>query len=91
MLLYGASLVYGFTGRRRFAGSPRARAGRRPRPVFGLVFLIAGSPSRFGRAVPHVDADVYEGAPTPVTAFFAPPKIAAMALFVARHVTPSRR
>jgi NADH-quinone oxidoreductase subunit N len=86
MLLYGASLVYGFTGQTTFAGIADAlQAG----PVslgltFGLVFLIAGFAFKVSAVPFHMwTPDVYEGAPTPVTAFFsAAPKVAAMALFV---------
>jgi NADH-quinone oxidoreductase subunit N len=86
MLLYGASLAYGFTGQTTFAGIAAAlEAG----PVslgltFGLVFLIAGFAFKVSAVPFHMwTPDVYEGAPTPVTAFFsAAPKVAAMALFV---------
>ena len=91
MLLYGASLVYGFTGQPRFPASPR-RSGRRIRTglVFGLVFLIAGFAFKVSAVPFHMwTPDVYEGAPTPVTAFFAAaPKVAAMALFIRAMVGP---
>src|SRR5690606_19654097 len=84
LLLYGASLIYGFTGSMRFdeiaavAGS-EAGAGL----IFGLVFLICGLAFKVSAAPFHMwTPDVYEGAPTPVTAFFASaPKLAAMVLF----------
>ena len=85
MLLYGASLVYGFTGHTGF--EPIAAAlveGRSLGLVFGLVFLLAGLAFKISAVPFHMwTPDVYEGAPTPVTAFFASaPKLAAMALFV---------
>jgi NADH-quinone oxidoreductase subunit N len=86
MLLYGASLVYGFTGQTTFAGIAYALESGSPGLglVFGLVFLMAGFAFKAAAAPFHMwTPDVYEGAPTPVTAFFsAAPKIAAVALFV---------
>ncbi|MBW3098878.1 NADH-quinone oxidoreductase subunit NuoN [Pseudohoeflea coraliihabitans] len=86
MLLYGASLVYGYTG---FTGFDEIAAvlsdGERPLGlVFGLVFLLTGIAFKISAVPFHMwTPDVYEGAPTPVTAFFAAaPKIAAMALFI---------
>src|SRR5438876_7973196 len=92
MLLYGASLVYGFTGQTTFAGIASALAGQPTSIglVFGLVFLIAGLAFKVAAVPFHMwTPDVYEGAPTPVTAFFAAsPKLAAMALFVRAIVVP---
>jgi NADH-quinone oxidoreductase subunit N len=92
MLLYGASLVYGFTGTTTFAGIASALAGGTASLglVFGLVFLIAGLAFKVSAVPFHMwTPDVYEGAPTPVTAFFAAaPKVAAMALFVRVVVSP---
>ena len=86
MLLYGASLVYGFTGQTSFEGIAQAIAGegRSLGLIFGLVFIIAGLAFKVSAVPFHMwTPDVYEGAPTPVTAFFAAaPKIAAMAMFV---------
>ena len=84
MLLYGASLVYGFAGTTAFdgiivaAGDGRTEIGL----LFGLVFVIAGLAFKVSAVPFHMwTPDVYEGAPTPITAFFATaPKIAAMAL-----------
>ncbi|MDX2234956.1 MAG: NADH-quinone oxidoreductase subunit NuoN [Hyphomonadaceae bacterium] len=82
LLLYGASLIYGFTGSVRFdliaQAAPEAGVGL----VFGLVFLICGLAFKLSAAPFHMwTPDVYEGAPTPVTAFFAAaPKLAAVAL-----------
>ncbi len=86
MLLYGASLVYGFTGQTGFAEIAQALAnnGSSLGIVFGLVFILAGMAFKISAVPFHMwTPDVYEGAPTPVTAFFAAaPKVAAMALFV---------
>ena len=85
MLLYGASLVYGFTGQTTFAGISAALGGGSSLGlVFGLVFVIAGIAFKVSAVPFHMwTPDVYEGAPTPVTAFFAAaPKVAAMAMFI---------
>ena len=86
MLLYGASLIYGFTGQTTFAGIAAALSGGEASLglIFGLVFLIAGLAFKVSAVPFHMwTPDVYEGAPTPVTAFFAAaPKVAAMALFI---------
>jgi NADH-quinone oxidoreductase subunit N len=85
LLLYGASLVYGFTGTTAFAGVTAA-IGDAPLSlglVFGLVFLAAGIAFKVSAAPFHMwTPDVYEGSPTPVTAFFSTaPKAAAAAMF----------
>ncbi|MBH0239770.1 NADH-quinone oxidoreductase subunit NuoN [Methylobrevis albus] len=84
MLLYGASLVYGFTGHTDFAGirAVLTADGASIGFVFGLVFMMAGFAFKVSAVPFHMwTPDVYEGAPTPVTAFFAAaPKIAAMAV-----------
>ncbi|MFO1033699.1 MAG: NADH-quinone oxidoreductase subunit NuoN [Hyphomicrobiales bacterium] len=86
MLLYGATLVYGFTGTTQFAGIANALAasGSSLGIIFGLVFITAGLAFKVSAVPFHMwTPDVYEGSPTPVTAFFASaPKIAAMALFL---------
>ena len=85
MLLYGCSLIYGFTGTVSFAGIAKAtQGGAGIGLIFGLVFLFAGLCFKVSAVPFHMwTPDVYEGAPTPVTAFFAAaPKIAAIALFV---------
>src|ERR1700685_2533028 len=84
MLLYGASLIYGFTGTVSFAGIAKASAHGGIGLVFGLVFLFAGLCFKVSAVPFHMwTPDVYERAPTPVTAFFASaPKVAAIALFV---------
>ncbi len=85
MLLYGASLVYGFTGSTEFPeiAAHLTKSGATIGMVFGLVFVIAGLAFKISAVPFHMcTPDVYEGAPTPVTAFFAAaPKVAAMALF----------
>jgi NADH-quinone oxidoreductase subunit N len=86
MLLYGISLVYGYTGNTGFEAIAAALAGgeRQLGLVFGLVFVLAGLSFKISAVPFHMwTPDVYEGAPTPVTAFFAAaPKMAAMALIV---------
>jgi NADH-quinone oxidoreductase subunit N len=84
MLLYGCSLIYGFTGTVSFADIAKASTAGGVGLVFGLVFLLAGLCFKVSAVPFHMwTPDVYEGAPTPVTAFFAAaPKIAAMAVFV---------
>jgi NADH-quinone oxidoreductase subunit N len=84
MLLYGASLIYGFTGTVSFAGIAKAAGGGGIGLVFGLVFLFAGFCFKISAVPFHMwTPDVYEGAPTPITAFFAAaPKVAGIAIFV---------
>jgi NADH-quinone oxidoreductase subunit N len=83
MLLYGASLIYGFTGTVGFAGIAAAARTGSVGIVFGVVFLLAGLCFKVSAVPFHMwTPDVYEGAPTPVTAFFASaPKVAALAVF----------
>jgi NADH-quinone oxidoreductase subunit N len=92
MLLYGASLVYGFTGTTQLDQIVQMIVGeeRSIGLIFGMVFLLAGIAFKISAVPFHMwTPDVYEGAPTPVTAFFASaPKVAAMALFI-RVVTVS--
>jgi NADH-quinone oxidoreductase subunit N len=83
ILLYGASLTYGFAGTTSFAGILSTLEGEPPLGLlFGLVFMLAGLAFKVSAAPFHMwTPDVYEGSPTPVTAFFATaPKVAAMAL-----------
>ena len=85
MLLYGASLIYGFTGTIGFAGIAKAtHVGANLGLIFGLVFLFVGFCFKISAVPFHMwTPDVYEGAPTPVTAFFAAaPKVAGIAIFV---------
>jgi NADH-quinone oxidoreductase subunit N len=92
MLLYGASLVYGLTGHTQFSEITKAisLSGSTLGIVFGIVFIIAGLAFKVSAVPFHMwTPDVYEGAPTPVTAFFAAaPKIAAIALFIRVMVGP---
>ncbi|WP_293906978.1 NADH-quinone oxidoreductase subunit NuoN [Phenylobacterium sp.] len=84
LLLYGASLIYGFAGSTVFSQIAIAAAGgANTGLLFGLVFLICGIAFKVSAAPFHMwTPDVYEGAPTPVVAFFAAaPKLAAMVLF----------
>ncbi len=93
ILLYGMSLVYGFAGTTGFAGLAEVFTSSEGAPVgviVGLVFIAAGLAFKVSAVPFHMwTPDVYEGAPTPVTAFFAvAPKIAAMALFVRVMLEP---
>jgi NADH-quinone oxidoreductase subunit N len=84
LLLYGASLVYGFAGSTVFSDIALAvHHGANTGVLFGLIFLICGLAFKVSAAPFHMwTPDVYEGAPTPVVAFFsAAPKLAAMVLF----------
>ena len=83
LLLYGASLIYGFAGSTHFADIAAAvHAGAKTGVLFGLVFLICGLAFKVSAAPFHMwTPDVYEGAPTPVTLFFgSAPKVAAVLL-----------
>ncbi len=89
MLLYGASMIYGFAGTTSFETladvfAQSAEAGREPSLglIVGLVFLLAGLAFKISAVPFHMwTPDVYEGAPTPITAFFSTaPKVAAIAL-----------
>jgi NADH-quinone oxidoreductase subunit N len=84
MLLYGCSLIYGFTGTVSFEGIAAAAKDGDIGLIFGLVFLFAGLCFKISAVPFHMwTPDVYEGAPTPVTAFFASAaKVAAMAVFI---------
>lgn len=94
MLLYGASLVYGFVGTTSFTGLAQALSGQALPPslglTVGLVFICAGLAFKVSAVPFHMwTPDVYEGAPTPVTAFFAAaPKVAAIALFTRLLIGP---
>ena len=85
LLLYGASLTYGFTGTTLFSGIIETIQGGHVSVglLFGLVLMITGLAFKVSAVPFHMwTPDVYEGSPTPVTAFFATaPKMAAMALF----------
>ncbi|MFA5040295.1 MAG: NADH-quinone oxidoreductase subunit NuoN [Bdellovibrionales bacterium] len=86
IMLYGISLIYGFAGTTDFESLMSSLRGAAPAPrgvVVGMVFVCAGLAFKLAGVPFHMWApDVFEGAPTPVTAFFASaPKIAALALF----------
>ncbi len=84
LLLYGASLTYGYAGTTLFSGIIEAAEGRAPLGLLlGLVFVLSGLAFKVSAVPFHMwTPDVYEGAPTPITAFFATaPKMAAMGLF----------
>ncbi|OWR00911.1 NADH-quinone oxidoreductase subunit NuoN [Sphingopyxis witflariensis] len=83
MLLYGISLLYGFSGTTDFTGIAKAMGGElNIGLIFGIVFVLAGLGFKISAVPFHMwTPDVYEGAPTPVTTFFASaPKVAAMAM-----------
>jgi NADH-quinone oxidoreductase subunit N len=93
LLLYGISLVYGFSGSMDFAHTLQALANpaaASPGLVIGVVFIIAGLAFKISAVPFHMwTPDVYEGAPTPVTAFLAgAPKVAAMALLLRALFVP---
>ena len=92
LLLYGASLIYGFAGTTSFAGLAQSFAGGGPSNglIIGIVFVVVGLAFKVSAVPFHMwTPDVYEGAPTPVTAFFSvAPKIAALALFVRYMIAP---
>ncbi len=91
MLLYGMSIAYGFTGTLSFDGLAAAFGeGASAGVVIGLVFMIAGMAFKVSAVPFHMwTPDVYEGAPTPVTAFFSvAPKIAGFALFLRVMLDP---
>lgn len=88
MLLYGVSMIYGFAGSTAFQDIATAAAAAGTEPnlglIVGMVFLLVGLAFKISAVPFHMwTPDVYEGAPTPVTAFFAAaPKVAAIALLV---------
>jgi NADH-quinone oxidoreductase subunit N len=92
MLLYGASLIYGFTGTTDFAAIAKSLGGGAPGAglVIGMVFVMVGLAFKVSAVPFHMwTPDVYEGAPTPVTAFFSvAPKVAALALFIRFMIAP---
>lgn len=92
LLLYGSSLVYGFSGTTSFAGLATAMHGGEAHlgVIIGIVFVIAGLAFKVSAVPFHMwTPDVYEGAPTPITAFFSvAPKIAALCLFLRVLVGP---
>jgi NADH-quinone oxidoreductase subunit N len=94
LLLYGASLIYGFAGTTNFDALAKVFADGHGSTgaVVGLVFLISGIAFKVSAAPFHMwTPDVYEGAPTPVTMLFSvAPKVAAVSLFVTTMIGPFR-
>jgi NADH-quinone oxidoreductase subunit N len=92
MMLYGISLIYGFTGSTQFSAiaSVIHAGGTGLGVIFGVVFLISGLAFKVSAVPFHMwTPDVYEGAPTPVTAYFATAaKVAALCLFLRAILTP---
>jgi NADH-quinone oxidoreductase subunit N len=94
MLLFGVSMIYGFTGSTDFQAVAgvlqQVETGSAPGLIIGVVFLISGLAFKLSAVPFHMwTPDVYEGAPTPVTAFFsAAPKLAAMAVFIRILIEP---
>jgi NADH-quinone oxidoreductase subunit N len=91
MMLYGISLIYGFTGSTEFAAIAHVvTSGANIGLIFGIVFLIVGLAFKVSAVPFHMwTPDVYEGSPTPITAFFSmAPKVAAMALFLRAMIVP---
>jgi NADH-quinone oxidoreductase subunit N len=93
MLLYGASMIYGFAGTTGFVELGRLLTGDQPVSIgliIGLVFVSAGLAFKLSAVPFHMwTPDVYEGSPTPVTALFAiAPKVAAIAMFVRLMMDP---
>ena len=84
LLLYGCSLIYGFTGSTNFEIISKNLNETNTGAVFGIVFIIVGLAFKVSAAPFHMwTPDVYEGSPTSVTSFFAlVPKIAAIAVFI---------
>jgi len=84
LLLYGCSLIYGFTGSTNFEIISTNLSEANTGAVFGIVFIIVGLAFKVSAAPFHMwTPDVYEGSPTSVTSFFAlVPKIAAMSVFI---------
>ena len=92
MMLYGISLIYGFTGSVQFStiAGVIGHGGTGIGIIFGIVFLVAGLAFKVSAVPFHMwTPDVYEGAPTPITAYFATAaKVAAMCLFLRAILTP---
>ncbi len=90
ILLFGMSLIYGFAGSTDFTAIGKALSGEMGMgALFGVVFVLSGLAFKISAAPFHMwTPDVYEGAPTPVTAFFASaPKVAATALLIRVTIT----
>jgi NADH-quinone oxidoreductase subunit N len=92
MMLYGISLIYGFTGSMGFGAVAAVTSATGPSlgVIFGIVFLIAGLAFKVSAVPFHMwTPDVYEGAPTPITAYFASAaKVASLCLFLRAILAP---
>jgi NADH-quinone oxidoreductase subunit N len=92
MMLYGISFIYGFTGTLDFAGVAQVvkASGVSTGLIFGIVFLLAGLAFKISAVPFHMwTPDVYEGAPTPITAYLATAsKVASLALVLRAIVVP---
>lgn len=91
IILYGVSLIYGFTGSTNYEGIRAAfESNFSTGALFGVVFVLAGLAFKVSAVPFHMwTPDVYEGAPTPVTAFFASaPKVAAMGMLLRMAMDP---
>jgi NADH-quinone oxidoreductase subunit N len=91
ILLYGMSLIYGFTESTNYLGIRAALDGGVSNgALFGIVFVLAGLAFKVAAVPFHMwTPDVYEGAPTPVTAFFSTaPKVAAVAILMRMALDP---
>ncbi len=90
LLLYGCSLVYGFSGSTNFNIISNSSANIENGVIFGLVFIIVGLAFKISAVPFHMWApDVYQGSPTSVTFFFATlPKVAALTVFIRFLYTP---
>lgn len=92
LILYGISLIYGYAGTTQFVPLVKMLTTTQPPPgvIFGMVFICAAMAFKVSAVPFHMwTPDVYEGAPTPVTAFLgSAPKVAALALFTRLLMTP---
>tara|TARA_B100000029_G_scaffold451316_1_gene475826 strand:+ start:234 stop:1646 length:1413 start_codon:yes stop_codon:yes gene_type:complete len=90
LLLYGCSLIYGFTGSTNFGFISENLDASNTAAVFGIVFVIVGLAFKVSAVPFHMwTPDVYEGSPTSITSFFAlVPKIAALSVFIRFMYTP---
>ena len=84
LMLYGCSLIYGFTGSTNFSTIAKNLNEASLGGIFGIVFIISGLAFKISSVPFHMwTPDVYEGSPTSVTGFFAlVPKIAALSVFI---------
>ena len=89
LLLYGCSLLYGFTGSTNFDFIASELNKENTGAVFAMVFVLVGLAFKVSAVPFHMDPDVYEGAPTSITSFFAVvPKVAGLALLIKFRFIP---